>query len=575
MSTSNRGLALIVDDDKTNRKVLETILKSSGFDIKTAEDGEQAVAVFKENKIDIVFMDVMMPVMDGYKATRIIKSISETNDVFTPVIFLTALTDDKTLAKCIDAGGDEFISKPYNIAVLDSRIKAMERVRDLSRKTSYMYNQLRNDEELAVKVFSNAVLADNINNEEIRDILKPAEIFSGDMLVSAYSASRDINVLLGDFTGHGLTSAIGALPASEVFRAMTAKGYSLPEIVKTINAKLCKLLPTGMFMACQLVSIDNELAHVAICNFGMPPVYIRHNDKIISADSTMLPLGISTDIDFTQHVQYFDVEIGDRIIMSSDGVVEARNKDDQEYSDNRLVNIINNYSSGKDEFIIDHLYADLEDFCDQSPQNDDISIAEIRLSPEILPPWDIATISEEKASDIEIKSHGKENTSCVEFTIKNCGENIKKLDPVPQIVNNVSQIISTNKHSQSIFTILTELYVNALDHGILGLDSSLKKSPEGFSQYFKNREKALGSIGDAFINISIKIEEDSDKYVIIIRIEDSGKGFDISGYSLNDELTRTKAFGRGIALVQNLCHSLQYELPGNIVEAIYVCNRDL
>lgn len=185
------------------------------------------------------------------------------------------------------------------------------------------------------------------------------------------------------------------------------------------------------------------------------------------------------------------------------------------------------------------------------------------------------TISKEKADDIEIKSLISDNLDCIEFAVHTCGENIKKLDPISQIVNNIAQIISTTTHSQSLFTILTELYVNALDHGVLGLDSLLKESPEGFSLYFKNREKALESIAGAYIKVNIKIKEQSDEYIVIIRIEDSGNGFDISKLSLNDDSIESREFGRGIILVQNLCDSLHYELPGNVAEAVYVCKRDL
>jgi len=574
MSKRNRGLALIVDDDKTNRMILQALLTKNGFDTKAAENGEQAVTLFKENKIDIIFMDVMMPVMDGYQSTKIIKSLCEKKNIFIPVIFLTALTDENSLVKCIEAGGDDFISKPYNITILNSKIYAMERVRDLSRKISSMYARLQNDEELAEKVFSNAVLAENIQNTEIKTILKSAEIFSGDMFISAYAPSRDINILLGDFTGHGLASALGALPASEVFRAMTAKGYSFADILKSINTKLCNLLPTGMFMACQMISIDHELDHIAVCNCGMPPVYIKTDVDVIKIDSTCIPLGISSDFDYAHHVQYVDTKVGYRIIITSDGVMEARNQDGLEYRDDRLLDIINN-SVREDDFIIDQVDADLKTFCDQFHQNDDISIAEIRLRPALLPSWNIATISKEKADDIEIKSLISDKLDCVEFAVHACGENIKKLDPIPQIVNNIAQIISTSEHSQSLFTILTELYVNALDHGVLGLDSSLKESPEGFSLYFQDREKALQSIAGAYIKVNIKIKEQSDEYIVFIRVEDSGNGFDISKFSLNDDLIKNRAFGRGIILVQNLCDSLHYELPGNIAEAVYVCKRDL
>ncbi|MGD9389404.1 MAG: fused response regulator/phosphatase, partial [Thioalkalispiraceae bacterium] len=337
MSTQGRGLALIVDDNKTNRVILEALLIKNGFGVILAENGKQAVELFRKNKIDIIFMDVMMPEMDGYQATQVIKSICKEKNIFIPVIFLTALNDESSLSKCIEVGGDDFISKPYNITILKSKIIAMERVRDLWRKLNAMYARLQSDEEVAEKVFSSAVLADNIQNREIRSIVKSADIFSGDMFVTAYSPSRDLNILLGDFTGHGLASALGALPASEVFRAMTAKGYSLSDILKTINKKLSNLLPTNMFMACEAISIDSSLKHVTVCNCGMPPVFILSDKNISSIKSTCLPLGIDINQEYIEHLQFIDTEINDRIILLSDGVVDARNENNEEFGEIRLL----------------------------------------------------------------------------------------------------------------------------------------------------------------------------------------------------------------------------------------------
>ena len=85
---------LLVDDDRINRVLLNAILKE-GYEVLQASDGKEAAKIFREQP-DLVLMDVMMPVMDGYEATRIIKA--ESADRFVPVIFLTAVTDEQALA---------------------------------------------------------------------------------------------------------------------------------------------------------------------------------------------------------------------------------------------------------------------------------------------------------------------------------------------------------------------------------------------------------------------------------------------------------------------------------------------
>ena len=117
------GKALVVDDDATNRVFIRALLVKEGYDVVLAEDGIEGVARFREVRPDIVFMDVMMPHMDGYEATRLIKELA--GETFVPVIFLTALSDDEAMMSCINAGGDDFLSKPFKKNTLKSKIIAM------------------------------------------------------------------------------------------------------------------------------------------------------------------------------------------------------------------------------------------------------------------------------------------------------------------------------------------------------------------------------------------------------------------------------------------------------------------
>ena len=99
-SSSSKLLVLIVDDEKMNRRLVRAQLERMGHDVIEAGDGAQGVEVFRRESPDIVIMDMMMPVLDGYEATLAIKDLC--GDRFLPVIFLTANTDEEALAHCIE-----------------------------------------------------------------------------------------------------------------------------------------------------------------------------------------------------------------------------------------------------------------------------------------------------------------------------------------------------------------------------------------------------------------------------------------------------------------------------------------
>lgn len=379
------GLALVVDDVEANRKILEALLKIEGYQTISAANGAEAVQKFTEQHPDIVFMDAMMPVMNGYEATTRIKALSGTN--FVPVIFLTALSEGEALVACIEAGGDEFLSKPFKQEILKAKVKAMQRIRDLSRTVAIQHIKIEKQRDLLLKeqviaeqIYNRVVTGDNISSRHIDSFLRAVSIFSGDLLLTAYSPDGRLNILLGDFTGHGLTAAVGVLPAAEVFRAMTAKGFDASDILASINAKLNRLLPTGMFMTACYVVIDTDLLNVHIWNAGMPEVVILGATPVQGTRSEIkhrvasnyLPLGILPELDKEFKPQTLAIVDGDRILLCSDGVTEAINADDEAFGSERYEQVVT-----KHEHSVKAIMSALEVFCGNREFNDDISIVEI------------------------------------------------------------------------------------------------------------------------------------------------------------------------------------------------------
>ena len=124
---------LVVEDDATSRMILRRALTKMNYEVLLAENGEEGVRLFEENQVDMVLMDIQMPVMDGYEATTLIKAA--TRDEFVPVIFLTGTTDEALLARCVEVGGDDFLTKPYSPVVLNAKIEALCRIRALHNET--------------------------------------------------------------------------------------------------------------------------------------------------------------------------------------------------------------------------------------------------------------------------------------------------------------------------------------------------------------------------------------------------------------------------------------------------------
>ena len=114
---------LAVEDDKHTRKLLATILKNNGYNVLTAENGEEALTVWEHNHVDLMVIDVMMPVMDGYELTKILREGGSQ----TPMLMLSAKGNVADIKQGFLVGIDDYLTKPFDFEELLLRIKALLR----------------------------------------------------------------------------------------------------------------------------------------------------------------------------------------------------------------------------------------------------------------------------------------------------------------------------------------------------------------------------------------------------------------------------------------------------------------
>ena len=121
------GVVLVVDDIEANARLLSSLLTADGHSVRTAAGGAQAVRMVLDDHPDLVLMDVIMPEVDGFEACRQIKQ--QTASRLTPVVLVTSLTDTDSRIRGIDAGADDFLSKPFNRHELLARVRSLLRLK--------------------------------------------------------------------------------------------------------------------------------------------------------------------------------------------------------------------------------------------------------------------------------------------------------------------------------------------------------------------------------------------------------------------------------------------------------------
>jgi class 3 adenylate cyclase len=203
------GNLLVVDDDAMNREMMARRLQRSGFTVTTAENGRVALEELKHGDFDLVLLDIIMPELNGFHTLEFIKADPKTR--YLPVIMLTALDDVESTVRCIEAGAEDYVPKPFNPVILHARINAsLEKKRLRDQEQAYLAElqaERANSDRLLLNVLPKAI-ADRLKQGErtIVDSFRDATVVFADIVgFTSFSAnmapSRTVQLLNDLFSG--------------------------------------------------------------------------------------------------------------------------------------------------------------------------------------------------------------------------------------------------------------------------------------------------------------------------------------------------------------------------------------
>jgi CheY-like chemotaxis protein len=545
---------LIAEDSAADRMLLSTIVRRQGHEVLTASNGAEAVEAFRSQRPHLVLMDAMMPVMDGFEAAQQIKALA--GETLVPIIFLTSLTESEALARCLEAGGDDFLAKPYNQVILAAKIKAMDRLRRLQATVleqrdliARHHDYLLNEQRVAKAVFDKVAHSGCLNAPNIRYLQSPYAQFNGDLLLAAFTPVGDMHVLLGDFTGHGLPAAVGAMPLAEVFYGMTAKGYGLSETLREMNAKLKRILPVDMFCCATLLRLSFQRGSVEVWNGGMPDGYLHNatSGERTALAARHLPLGVLSPQTFDDRTEVFPMAVGDRVFLLSDGVIDTCDANEQLFGVERLEQVF--AANRQPDALFEEIEQALRDF--RGEARDDVSMVEVSLldAAQLSPPAPVYSDS---------------GQSCpldwsVSFEFR--AATLKRFNPLPYLLQLLFEVHGLRAQSGALYSVLAELYSNALEHGVLGLDSSLKRDASGFARYYQQRSARLDELQDGYVRVHLQVTPKGEGGCLTVRVEDSGKGFDVVRV-MERPVDDVRLSGRGVSLIRQLSHHASWSDNG-------------
>ncbi|MFT7561682.1 MAG: hypothetical protein ACI93R_003611, partial [Flavobacteriales bacterium] len=232
--------------------------------------------------------------------------------------------------------------------------------------------------------------------------------------------------------------------------------------------------------------------------------------------------------------------------------------------------------------LIQQLLVRVHEHIGSSEKDDDISLVEIPID-------DIELIS----ANLDGRQSASEKLADWDMELALHVSTFKQFDPLPLVTNMLNDITGLTPHRTILYTIIAELYSNALEHGILGLSSELKITPQGFVAYYDERKKRLNEVESGTIKFVIHHHQNDTETLsgeLRVLISDSGKGFGVDHEvvvtnedELNQKVKRRSAqlddsnpnyFGRGLSLMSSVCSRVTIFPPGNQVEIVFHWHED-
>lgn len=382
---------LIVDDEPFNVDYLAQELETLDYLTLPAFNGQQALDIVETDSPDLILLDIMMPVIDGFEVLKRLKASSETRDI--PIIIISAMNDLKSIIKGIELGAEDYLPKPFEPALLKARLSASlerKRLRDLEQ---LYLKSMERELEIGREIQQGFLPAElpSVDGWEIATFFKSAREVAGDFYDVFFLPDGNLLCVIGDVCDKGVGAALFMTLFRSLIRftatcdrnsnsngetGLSAANQLLRVISLTNNYIAHTHWETSMFATIFIGVVNLQQGTFTYINCGHEPAFVISKTNIMTLLKNTGPLvGIMPNAEFiTQEIQ---LQEGDLIFTYTDGVPDAQNIKNEFFGKDRLLALFQSPKSKPSE-LIDEIKHTLNEFIGQAFPFDDITMLAIK-----------------------------------------------------------------------------------------------------------------------------------------------------------------------------------------------------
>ncbi len=348
MAKNSGERILVADDDATSRKLLTRILTRAGFDCNEAPDGIEALKLLRADPPSLLLLDYDMPGMDGAEVLKQLRRDGNAAVAQIPAIMLTGHGGEESEVLCLEAGADDFVTKPINDAVLRARIDTQLRLRSMRSQLQEQNDELeawrRNLERdlEAARLTQQSLIPQKppvLPGWEIAACYRPVIQVGGDIYGWLRMADGRTLFWIADATGHGASAALLTTLAKLLFHHGTGENNEPTKIMEAVNNDFRSIFGARSFMTAMCVALDPTTGRASVVGAGHPPLLVaRTGGRTESIPSSAPPLGLLERSEFIE--TSVDLEPGDAFFLYTDGIYGSAHEENPRLSSSRLAEML-------------------------------------------------------------------------------------------------------------------------------------------------------------------------------------------------------------------------------------------
>lgn len=378
------AVKILVVDDETDmepmiRQKFRRHIREKTFDFEFAFNGVEALEKIVEfPEIGIILSDINMPEMDGL---TLLSRLKDLNKPGLKTVIISAYGDMDNIRTAMNRGAYDFITKPVNFEDLEVTInKTLDEIISIRRWLNEHDQLVSIQHDLNIsRDIQQAILPKKFPpfpdepNFDIYASMIAANEVGGDFFDFFLIDKNRLGFVIGDVSGKGISAAIFMAVSRTLIRATGLKGDSVSDCMRYVNNLLSKESVSSMFVTVFYGILDTQTGEVDYVNAGHNPPYLLASGGISKVEMTNgLALGVSDDFNFQS--KKLQMKKGDKLLLFTDGVIEAFNEEEIAYGEDRFENFLDEKLTLPVEGLIKKSFADVNDFVGSAPQSDDITL---------------------------------------------------------------------------------------------------------------------------------------------------------------------------------------------------------